>query len=323
MTAWAQKQKGFTIVELLIVVVVIAILAAITIVAYNGIQDRARFSAAQATLSQTAKQLESFKVTNTTERYPTSSELASAYKIDSSVQYSVNPNGTGYCAVTTNGSKNFYITQASVDVREGSCVTADGLMGWWPMNNSPDDMSGNNVPSTGVSLTSSQGQDGKADNAYTFNGTSSRILCGTDDFLKLTSSVSISAWVRLTAASSGISGFLNYGGGGYWLTADSSRTLSFYISDGNIAGPTIPLNQWKYLVGTYKSGERKVYVDGVLVASDTKGGPISNYGGESCQIGSVKSVSNRYMTGQMDDVRIYNRVLSATEVESLYAAGAQ
>ena len=38
------KQKGFTIVELLIVVVVIAILAAITIVSYNGIQSKAQLS---------------------------------------------------------------------------------------------------------------------------------------------------------------------------------------------------------------------------------------------------------------------------------------
>ena len=44
MKLWAQKQKGFTIVELLIVIVVIAILAAITIVAFNGIQQRARNS---------------------------------------------------------------------------------------------------------------------------------------------------------------------------------------------------------------------------------------------------------------------------------------
>ena len=38
-------RSGFTIVELLIVIVVIAILAAITIVAFNGIQERARASA--------------------------------------------------------------------------------------------------------------------------------------------------------------------------------------------------------------------------------------------------------------------------------------
>lgn len=45
MKKWAQKQTdGFTIVELLIVVVVIAILAAITIVAFNGIQAKARDS---------------------------------------------------------------------------------------------------------------------------------------------------------------------------------------------------------------------------------------------------------------------------------------
>lgn len=46
------KAKGFTIVELMIVIVVIAILAAISIVAYTGIQERARLTAATSTLSQ-------------------------------------------------------------------------------------------------------------------------------------------------------------------------------------------------------------------------------------------------------------------------------
>ena len=44
-----RKQHGFTIVELLIVVVIVAILASITIVAYTGIQQRSKNSAVAAT----------------------------------------------------------------------------------------------------------------------------------------------------------------------------------------------------------------------------------------------------------------------------------
>jgi prepilin-type N-terminal cleavage/methylation domain-containing protein len=58
------KQRGFTIVELLIVIVVIGILAAITIVAYNGIQGRAKVAAMQSNLQQAAKKLETYKVAN-------------------------------------------------------------------------------------------------------------------------------------------------------------------------------------------------------------------------------------------------------------------
>ena len=52
------KQRGFTIVELLIVIVVIAILAAITIVAYNGIQTRARESKMNMDLMNISKAIQ-------------------------------------------------------------------------------------------------------------------------------------------------------------------------------------------------------------------------------------------------------------------------
>jgi general secretion pathway protein G len=58
---WA-KQKGFTIVELLIVIVVIGILAAITIVAYNGIQQRGRDAQRKSDLSQISKSLHLYNV---------------------------------------------------------------------------------------------------------------------------------------------------------------------------------------------------------------------------------------------------------------------
>lgn len=54
---WREGQGGFTIVELLIVIVVIGILAAITIVAYNGIQNRANDNAVRSDLTNFAKKI--------------------------------------------------------------------------------------------------------------------------------------------------------------------------------------------------------------------------------------------------------------------------
>ncbi|MNT12949.1 Type II secretion system protein G precursor [compost metagenome] len=59
-----KKQTGFTIVELLIVIVIIGILAAITIVAYNGIQGRARDTQRAQDMQTIVKALEIYKATN-------------------------------------------------------------------------------------------------------------------------------------------------------------------------------------------------------------------------------------------------------------------
>lgn len=59
-----KRQQGFTIVELLIVIVVIAILAAITLVAYNGMQARARDSRRQNDVATIAKALELYYIDN-------------------------------------------------------------------------------------------------------------------------------------------------------------------------------------------------------------------------------------------------------------------
>ena len=58
------KQKGFTIVELLIVIVVIGILAAITIVAFNGVQARAENSKTTTAVSQYVRILKSYAINN-------------------------------------------------------------------------------------------------------------------------------------------------------------------------------------------------------------------------------------------------------------------
>ncbi|MFZ2835993.1 MAG: prepilin-type N-terminal cleavage/methylation domain-containing protein [Candidatus Saccharimonadales bacterium] len=59
-----KKQSGFTIVELLIVIVIIGILAAITIVAYNGIQERSEFSRLQSNLASVNKAVKLYYADN-------------------------------------------------------------------------------------------------------------------------------------------------------------------------------------------------------------------------------------------------------------------
>lgn len=108
---WAKKQKGFTIVELLIVVVVIAILAAITIVAYNGIAQRAKDSVAKNAISSAQKKLATYRIENGDTLPADISTLGFTNSANVTYQYSVNTSTTpaGYCVTATAGGVSYYL----------------------------------------------------------------------------------------------------------------------------------------------------------------------------------------------------------------------
>tara|TARA_B100000686_G_C16613061_1_gene874893 strand:- start:631 stop:1143 length:513 start_codon:yes stop_codon:yes gene_type:complete len=102
-TRTPNTRAGFTIVELLIVIVVIAILAAITIVAYTGIQERAEAAAVQSDLSNAAKKLKLAKINATEDIYPSTPDQSVGITA-SRGSYQTNRNNFYYCA-TTDGAR--------------------------------------------------------------------------------------------------------------------------------------------------------------------------------------------------------------------------
>jgi len=111
--------KAFTIVELLIVIVVIGILAAITIVAYNGIQSRARIAGLQSTLAAAAKTIENTRTTAGTATYP-----STVSDLDSSITYAnPSPSLGGFCALKTDTGITYMVTASNKTPHSGPGCT--------------------------------------------------------------------------------------------------------------------------------------------------------------------------------------------------------
>ena len=104
-----RKITGFTIVELLIVIVVIAILATISIVGYNGIQNRANDAIVKVDLGNIAKQYELFKVDDSSGVYPDTPEDLQSLNLSVSKDAYLTTPGTAYnVTACTKGSGTSY-----------------------------------------------------------------------------------------------------------------------------------------------------------------------------------------------------------------------
>ena len=159
---------------------------------------------------------------------------------------------------------------------------------------------------------------------------------GTDQYIRATSSIvtgnnsrSFSLWYKTSSSAAQIP--LSIGGPtdttsnsqfAYCLNRYSSNTQAAIFGKSNDTSaftvPNTSDGNWHHLVVTYDQSSLKVYIDGNLEATPSL--PSSNYATSSgLTIGSW-SDNNRYFNGSIDEVAVFNKALSLSEVRLIYDA---
>ena len=163
-----------------------------------------------------------------------------------------------------------------------------------------------------------QGRFGKA---LSFNGNNAWVTVNDAASLDLSTGMALQAWVYPTVSLSGWRSVIlkeNAGGASYYLSANSSQNKPVMAvqvgGERSLYGTTqLPANTWTHLAATYDGTTQRLYVNGVEVASRAQTGSIAQSDGP-LRIGG-NSVWGEFFTGLIDEVRVYNRVLTASEIQ--------
>jgi PKD repeat protein len=162
---------------------------------------------------------------------------------------------------------------------------------------------------------------GRYGKALKFDGVNDWVTVNDSASLDLASSMTLEAWVypQTTAGWRTVILKEKWGDAVYYL--DSSNDAKLPNSGINIAGvkeiqgaTPLPLNQWSHLASTYDGQYHRLYVNGIEVAKRAQNGPIQQSDG-ALRIGGNK-VWGEYFQGYIDEVRIYNRALTPTEINA-------
>ncbi len=224
---------------------------------------------------------------------------------------------------------------------------SNGLIGYWSFNgldltDRVYDRSGTGNDGYLISsmATSTAKVAGKLGQALNFDGADDTVLIPHSSLLDLDGSepATFSFWINKESASvtAGPIYKRTSGSAGYNIDILTTGAVSFAIGDlfGNnnrIAretSSTMNLNEWYHVVVTYDgsitSGGINIYFDGVLQsmtnAFDNWGGGSSS-NGIDFSLGARESGTSRQLDGKMDEVRMYNRVLTTSEIKQLYLMG--
>jgi hypothetical protein len=164
---------------------------------------------------------------------------------------------------------------------------------------------------------------GKTGSAVSFDGVNDWVTVNDANDLDLTAGMTLEAWVRPTALSGWNTIIMKEDGVdtlAYGLYANDSApypavTVRIGVLDRSALG-TAPLatGQWTHLAATYDGTTLRLYVNGVQVGSKAQTGNMV-VSTRALRIGG-NGVWGEYFNGLIDDVRIYNRALSAAEIQT-------
>ncbi len=221
----------------------------------------------------------------------------------------------------------------------------NGLVGYWPLDGNPNDMSGNGNQGTwSGSITNgsyyTQGKVGQY--AGNFNGTDDNVIVGNNASLyPQTGSLTIVGWgyhrsyvYPRAFFPIGNSNSYQSGHPGYSIdnSSYSATGINIHFNDGTnlVTGlvacdagyrPSDLQNTWAHIAIVFdrSAGFAYVYVNGVKQSGSVNISSVTGNVLSSDNI-SISSVSGWMMDGLFDDVRIYNRALSAAEIQAMYNA---
>ncbi len=213
--------------------------------------------------------------------------------------------------------------------------TFDGQDTNWGANTTDDVSPNSNIGTmTNMSITTSP-VPGVAGQALNFDGTNDYVNAGNGSNLNLTGSMTISAWVYSKSSGSEQQQIVSkIGGPGcgsqtpYDFSITDTNKLRYYEDNGNDCGNTdsinsISLNQWQHVVFIRNASNQIIFyinssqdlISGSSLGVGDSGAPV-NIGRRS-----IPDMGYSFFNGYIDEVRIYNRALSGSEVTELYNMG--